>query len=183
MRWIVPLAAFACSVPAPAEVTSRSESGFATAGRLTAAVTPEQAWAALVEPSLWWDPEHSWSGQGANLSIEPRAGGCFCEALPEGGSVEHMRVIYAAPGQQLRMSGGLGPLQGEGLAATLSVTIEQQPEGTTLAWTYKVGGHTELPLDQVAPAVDAVLSAQFRRLSAHLDGREGADRGGRSQGF
>jgi hypothetical protein len=183
MRWIVPLAAFACSVPAAAEVTSRSESGFAIAGRLTAAVTPEQAWAALIEPSLWWDPEHSWSGQGANLSIEPRAGGCFCEALPEVGSVEHMRVIYAAPGKQLRMSGALAPLQGEGLAATLSVTIEQQPEGATLVWTYKVGGHTELPLERIAPAVDAVLSAQFRRLSNHLDGGEGADRGGGSQGF
>jgi hypothetical protein len=170
MRWIVPLAAFACSSAAVAEVTSRSDSGFAIAGRLTAVVTPEQAWAALVEPSVWWDPEHSWSGQGAYLLIEPRAGGCFCEVLPGGGSVEHMRVIYAAPGQQLRMSGALGPLQGEGLAATLSVTIEQQPEGTTLAWTYKVGGHTELPLEQIAPAVDAVLSAQFRRLSAHLDG-------------
>lgn len=172
MRWIVPLAVFACSAPAAAEVTSRTGSGFAVTGRLPAAVTPEQAWAALVEPSLWWDPEHSWSGQGANLSIEPRAGGCFCERLPDGGSVEHMRVIYAAPGKQLRMSGALGPLQGEGLAATLTVMLEQQGERTTIAWTYKVGGHTELPLERIAPAVDAVLSAQFRRLSGHLN-REG----------
>jgi hypothetical protein len=29
----------------------------------------------------WWDPDHTWSGNTANLSIEPFANGCFCEKL------------------------------------------------------------------------------------------------------
>jgi hypothetical protein len=170
MRWIVPIVAFACAAPAAAGVTSQNESGFATGGSVTVAVTPGEDWAGLIEPKLWWSPEHSWSGDGANLSIEPRAGGCFCEALAEGGSVEHMRVIHVAPGKQLRMAGSLGPLQGEALAATLSVTLEPEGEGTKIAWAYKVGGYTDLPIEQIAPAVDAVVAEQFHRLAAHLGG-------------
>jgi carbon monoxide dehydrogenase subunit G len=174
MRWFLPILAFAGAAPAAAEVTSQGESGFATAGSVTVAVTPGEAWAALIEPKLWWNPEHSWSGDGANLSLDPHAGGCFCEALADGGSVEHMRVIHAAPGKQLRMAGALGPLQGEALAATLSVTLEPEGEGTKIAWAYKVGGYTDLPIEQIAPAVDAVISQQFHRLAAHLGSRTAA---------
>lgn len=171
MRWIFPFVAFAFAAPAAAEVTSQDDGGFAAAGSVAVAVTPGEAWAALIEPQLWWNPDHSWSGKGANLYIHPRAGGCFCEALADGGSAEHMRVIYAAPGKQLRMAGALGPLQGEALAATLSVTLGAHGEGTTIDWAYKVGGYTDLPIEQVARAVDAVLSEQFDRLAAHLSSR------------
>src|SRR5215471_13512061 len=58
----------------------------------------------------WWDKDHTWSGNAANLSIDARPGGCFCERLP-GGGVQHMIVIYADRGKLLRMSGGIGPLQ------------------------------------------------------------------------
>lgn len=168
MRWIFPFAALACATPAAAEVTSQSDVGFATIGGITVAATPGEAWAALTEPKLWWSPEHSWSGDAVNLSLDPRAGRCFCEALAGGGSAEHMRVIYAVPGQQLRMAGGLGPLQSEALAATLSVTLESQAGGAKIDWTYKVGGYTDLPLEKIAPAVDAVVSEQFHRLAVHL---------------
>ena len=98
------------------------------------------------------------------LTLEPRAGGCFCEALPDGGTVEHMRVIYADPDRQLRLSGALGPLQGEALAATLTIKLEKAGEGTRLTWSYKAGGYTDLSLAQIAPAVDGVVSGQFARL-------------------
>ena len=49
-----------------------------------------------------------------NLSIDARPGGCFCEKLPNGGGVEHARVVYVAPREVLRLSGALGPLQGVG---------------------------------------------------------------------
>ena len=45
----------------------------------------------------WWDPQHTYSGDAKNLSIDARPGGCFCEKLPNGGGVEHARVIYVAP--------------------------------------------------------------------------------------
>jgi hypothetical protein len=37
------------------------------------------------------------SRDAANLSTELRAGGCFCERLKDGRSVQHLQVVYAAP--------------------------------------------------------------------------------------
>jgi uncharacterized protein YndB with AHSA1/START domain len=172
MRRALAIALLACAVPARAEVTDQNQSGFATAGVVTIAAGPERVWDTLVNPAKWWNSEHSWSGEAANLTLDPRAGGCFCEALPGGGSVEHMRVIYADRGKQLRMRGALGPLQGEGLAATLTVTLQAEGGATKLAWSYKVGGYTDFPWAQIAPAVDGVVSEQFQRLAALLE--EGA---------
>ena len=45
----------------------------------------------------WWNPEHTYSGDAKNLSIDARPGGCFCEKLPNGGGIEHARVIYVVP--------------------------------------------------------------------------------------
>jgi hypothetical protein len=123
----------------------------------------------MVKPARWWNSQHSWSGNAANLTLDPRAGGCFCEALPSGGSVEHMRMIYADRGKLLRMTGALGPLQGEGLAATLTVKLERVGGATKLTWSYKVGGYTDLPLAQIAPAVDGVVSEQFHRLASMIE--------------
>jgi uncharacterized protein YndB with AHSA1/START domain len=169
MRRIFLVLALACSAPASAEVTSQGPAGFATGGTVTIPAAPDRVWAALVQPERWWNSEHSWSGDASNMSLEPVVGGCFCEALPGGGSVQHMRVIYADPSRQLRLSGTLGPLQGEGLAATLTVSLVKSADGTKLAWSYKVGGYTDLPLAQIAPAVDGVVSEQFTRLASLLE--------------
>jgi hypothetical protein len=169
MRWMLPIALLACGTSAVAGVVGKSEAGFAAAGAVVSDHSPAQVWASLVEPQRWWNPQHSWSGKAANLSLEPRAGGCFCETLRGGGSVEHMRVIYAESGRQLRMRGALGPLQGEGLSATLSVVLEPAARGTKITWSYKVGGYTDLPIDQIAPAVDNVLTDQFQRLRNLVD--------------
>ena len=102
-----------------AELLKSSETGFTARNVVTIAATPDTVWAALIEPARWWNPAHSWSGQGANFSFDARAGGCFCEALPNGGSVEHQRVVFANPGKLLRLRGGLGPLQGEAISAVM----------------------------------------------------------------
>ena len=39
----------------------------------------------------WWNPEHTYSHDAKNLSIDPRPEGCFCEKLPNGGGIEHLR--------------------------------------------------------------------------------------------
>jgi hypothetical protein len=44
--------------------------------------------------------------------------------LKDGGSVEHLQVVYAAPGQGLRLRGALGPLQTEGVDGTLSWALK-----------------------------------------------------------
>ena len=162
---------------APAEVTRQSEAGFVAGGELDiAGRSPAQSWAVLLQPALWWNPLHSWSGDAANLSLDARAGGCFCEALPAPhgmagdaphGSIEHMRVIAAMPPKLLRMSGALGPLQGEALTGTM--TVELKPlagGGTHPVWSYIVGGYSRLAMADVAPLVDKVLTEQFARLAA-----------------
>src|SRR5436189_3620279 len=68
----------------------------------------------------WWNSQHTYSGDAKNLSIDARPGGCFCEKLPNGGGLEHARVIYVAPREVLRLSGALGPLQASGVAGTLT---------------------------------------------------------------
>lgn len=107
------------------------------------------------------------------------AGGCFGEVLPSGqgaatGSVEHMRVIQARPGQLLRLSGALGPLQSEALKGVLTVTFEPAAGGgTQIVWEYVVGGYMRRDPAQIAPAVDAAMGQQHARLVAHLSAGQG----------
>ena len=154
------------AAPASAEVLDSGDAGFVTHGSALVAAPPAAIWAALVEPARWWSPAHSWSGDAANLTLSATAGGCLCERLPDGGSVEHLRVIHAAPGRLLRAVGALGPLQGEALAATLTIALAPEGEGTRLAWRYGVAGKAGFPLAEVAPAADAVVSEQMARLAA-----------------
>jgi hypothetical protein len=58
--------------------------------------------------------------------------------LKEGGGLEHMRVIYVAPGEVLRMSGALGPLQGSGVAGSLTWSLAATTAGTTVELSYSV---------------------------------------------
>lgn len=165
------------AVPAPAEVVARADSGFVIRHLAEVTATPENAWKALVSPADWWNAEHSFSGDAKNLSIDPRAGGCFCEVLPgEGekgwlnprGGVEHMRVVFVEQNKALRMMGGLGPLQSEGLHATLTVTLKPVDGGTRLMWEYVVGGYMRYKPEQIVPAVDKMIGDQLVRLAGKL---------------
>lgn len=161
---------------ARAEVTASSDSGFVVSGAADLpAVARAQVWAALIRPQDWWSGAHSWSGDAANLSLQPVAGGCFCEVLSgdPAGSVEHMRVVHARPDATLVMRGSLGPLQGEALTGVLTLTLEPLGEGgTKLSWTYVVGGYARFALADMAGPVDGVIAEQMNRLAARLS--EGA---------
>ena len=78
--------------PATAEVKSVTATGFETISIATIAAPPDRVYAALGEISRWWDPSHTFSKDAANLSIELRSGGCFCERLKDGGSVANARL-------------------------------------------------------------------------------------------
>src|SRR5262245_13652634 len=90
-----------------AEVVSVAASGFTVRELAEIAGTPGKVYEALVKPEAWWSSDHTFSGSAANLSLDAKAGGCFCETLPEGGTVEHQEVILAAPGKRLIMRGAL----------------------------------------------------------------------------
>jgi hypothetical protein len=112
----------------------------------------------------WWDPDHTWSGNAANLSIEPFANGCFCEKLSNGGSVRHMNVIFSDPGKVLRMEGGLGPLQQFAVNGVMTLEIKPDSTQTRVSLTYSLGGYIPGGAAKFAPLVDQVLGVQFKRF-------------------
>lgn len=154
------------ATPAAAEVKSAGDNGFEIVIAETIEAPPEKLWTVLVAPSRWWSKEHSWSGDAANFSLDAKAGGCFCEALPKGGSVEHARVIFAQPGTMLRLNGALGPLQSFPVTGILTVTLKPATGGTALELRYSVAGKIDMPGGSagIAPIVDKVLAQQVSGL-------------------
>jgi hypothetical protein len=68
---------------------------------------------ALGDVGRWWNAEHSYSGDAANLSLDVAPGGCFCERWKDG-SAEHGRVIMAFKDKTLRLPGTAWPAPGPG---------------------------------------------------------------------
>ncbi len=168
-------AALLASTPARAEVIEQADNGFVIHHEGDVAATPAQVWTTLIAPQGWWSKAHTYSGDAANLYIDSQSTGCFCEKIPapEGqrmGSVEHGRIVNVQPGRMLRMSGAFGPLQGEALAATLTITLKPEGEGTKLSWDYVVGGYMRMKPADIAPMVDKVLGEQFAGLVAKAGG-------------
>jgi uncharacterized protein YndB with AHSA1/START domain len=168
-RLLIAAALAATATPAHAEVVDAQANGFEVKREAVFNAPTDKVYAALSQPSQWWNKDHTWSGSAANLSLAPMAGGCFCEKLPKGGSVMHMTVVFTQPGQSLRLFGGLGPLQMTGAVGHLNWTLSEKDGKTTLVQTYDVGGYRQGGLDKIAPAVDQVLSEQFERLRAYVE--------------
>jgi len=179
MRSLLPLTviALASAAPAHAALAEQADTGFVVRHATDVPADIATAWKELVAPAGWWDSRHTFSGSAANLTIDPRPGGCFCEVLPDAdnaqgaprGGVEHMRVINVERNRVLRMSGALGPLQSEAMQGTLTIVLKPLPEGgTRVLWEYVVGGYMRLSVEKIGPAVDGVLGEQAVRLSRKL---------------
>jgi hypothetical protein len=112
----------------------------------------------------WWNPQHTWSGSSANLVIQPKANGCFCERLENNGSVRHMMVEFLEPGSVLRMSGALGPLQALAVTGVVTLQYKKVDEGTLMTMTYTVGGYDPDGLKNMAVIVDGVWADQLSRF-------------------
>ena len=169
MHWsrFIALAAL-CGSPASAAVKSATPAGFEIETKVVVPASPAEAYAALGRIGEWWNPAHSYSGKAANLKLDPRVGGCFCETTDGGGSIEHLRVVYAQPGQLLRLQGGLGPLQAEAAAGTLTWALKPVAGGTEVTQNYVVGGYIRGGAEKLAPLVDGVLAEALSRFRAHV---------------
>jgi uncharacterized protein YndB with AHSA1/START domain len=157
---------------AHAEVQEVKDGYFTIQSVILVDANPPAAWKSLVRLQDWWDSAHTWSGAARNLSLDPRAGGCFCEKLKGGGSVQHARVVFAQPGQLLRLEGGLGPLQEMPVSGVLTFTLAPDGPGTRITLNYKVAGVLSLEAAKLAPLVDQVMSGQFERLRAHINSKD-----------
>ena len=101
--------------------------------------------------------------------MEARAGGCWCENLPDGGSVEHLHVVYVAPNKVLRLRGALGPFQVLGVDGAMTWTVKSGAGGTDLSVSYSIGGYAKDGFDGAAKAADRVLAEQIERLRKLID--------------
>jgi hypothetical protein len=147
-----------------AAVIDSSFYGFTLKQELFIKMPPDSLFKQFTEIGQWWDSQHTYSGKAANLSLEPFAGGCFCEVLPDGGGVHHMTVLYIDPGKIIRLKGGLGPLQAMAVNCILTVLFTKIQEGTKLTLTYTVGGYVAGGLLKMSSVVDMVLGQQVMRL-------------------
>ena len=154
---------------ASAEVVSVGANGFEIRETAHTVAPSDKAYAALLLPARWWSSDHTFSGSAANLVLDARAGGCWCETLPGGGSVEHLRVVYVSPGKSLRLRGALGPFQGLAVAGVMTWSVKSVADGTDISFTYSVGGYAKDGFDELSKAADHVLGEQMERLRKLLD--------------
>ena len=154
-----------------AEVVEVSETAFFVRNHAEISASPQQVYAALTgEIAEWWDGAHSFSGDAGNLSLDARPGGCFCERLPDGGGVQHLTVVFASPGKELRLSGGLGPLLEGAVVGTMIWRLTQSAGATDVELSYRVSGSWPGGLATLAEPVDGVLRAQLLRLERFVEG-------------
>jgi hypothetical protein len=125
-------------------------------------------WASLADIGKWWDPEHTYSGDSRNLTLEPFVRGCLCEKLSLYAGIEHATVLYAQPAKTLRLSGALGPLQEFGVSGVMTWSIEPAGGGSRITLSYNVGGFADRPLADWAPLVDDMLGGQLKRLARYI---------------
>ncbi|GAC08162.1 SRPBCC family protein [Paraglaciecola chathamensis] len=151
-----------------ASVKQLNEHGFTLENTVLINAPAKQVWAALVSDiDYWWPKDHTWWGNKGTLTLRPVAGGCFCETAGEN-SAEHMRISFVEVNHILRMTGGLGPLQGMGIYGALTWQLTAQNNRTKLVLTYQAHGVIEGNFTELAPIVDRVQNSQLMALAEYI---------------
>ncbi|MEQ1687730.1 MAG: SRPBCC family protein [Sphingopyxis sp.] len=131
------------------------------------ATAPDTLFDLMASPRLWWSNDHTWSGDAANMTLDARAGGCWCEVVAGGPSVEHGRVLnFDRRRRTIVFDASLGPLQTEAIAARLQwQVVARDGGGSRVVWRYRFivpdGAGAGL-----GPIVEQVLTQQVERLVA-----------------
>lgn len=151
-----------------AEVVKATDSFFHIRINQEVKVTPAIAYQQLLNIGDWWSSDHTWFGDAKNMYIEAKAGGCFCEKS-ELGEVMHMMVTGVYPDSQIRMTGGLGPLQELGLHGAMTWKfVANESGGTIITHEYRVNGSGVENLPGLAEVVNNVQTLQVSLLIKKL---------------
>jgi uncharacterized protein YndB with AHSA1/START domain len=171
MRQLIFIAALLMvSSGADAEVTDSAENGFTTVHEVLVNAPRARVWqAAIGEIGKWWSDDHTVNGNAGRMTIEGTPQGCFCETFENGGGVVHMNVTFVNPGTILRLTGGLGPLGLMGVNGNMTWEFFDALEGTTVRFTYVVGGYRPGGLTAIALPVDYVIGEALARLQAWVE--------------
>ena len=151
------------SMPAYAEIISASDTHFVLRHEATDARSAEDLWERLINPASWWHPDHTYSGDAANLSLDPRAGGLWRESW-DGGSVAHGEVLLVETGKMLRMNAPFGPLQGVGAYTIWTITITPDGDASRVVFDEVSTAPAGTGMDELAEAVDFVKTEAISRL-------------------
>lgn len=152
--------------PAAAEVVERSADHFVLRFEVASETTPEDIYTAIGEVGRWWDGSHTYSGDGANLTLPLEVGGCFCEALPDGRTFEHGRVLQADPETGILLEAPLGPLNGHTSMAQLSIGWSAANRGYVIVMTFVVRGPG---MGDFTDGVHEVMGGQLSRLARYVE--------------
>ena len=152
-----------------AEVKDSGAGGFILSTSFAVTGAPGDVYKKIVSVGEWWDSAHTYSADAHNMGIDAKAGGCWCEKLPKGGSVAHMQVATAWPGTLLVMTGGLGPLQQMGASGAMTFKLTAVGDKTKVEFTYAVSGYVPGGIQALAPVVDKVLMESLDRLHRYLE--------------
>lgn len=166
IRMLIAALALACvAAPASAEVVSRSENGFTLRFAVGVETTPEDVVAAVADLPNWWDPAHTYTGDGANLSLAFEQGGCWCERLADGTPFRH-GTITGITADRVAMNAALGPLHGKATRADLTFGSEPENRGRRVIVDFVVEGPG---LGALAEPVDGVMDQAFDRWIRRIE--------------
>jgi uncharacterized protein YndB with AHSA1/START domain len=155
---------------ATAAVADASANGFTVKVTLRIQAPPDDVYRRIIRSvGDWWNSSHTFSGSSRNLGIEERVMGCFCEKLPNHGAVRHMEVLFLAPGERIKLSGALGPLQSMAAAGIMDIQLSPAEGATKLEVTYAVTGYLPAGMNTWAAPVDSVITEQFTRLKNYTE--------------
>jgi uncharacterized protein YndB with AHSA1/START domain len=167
-RGIVLLVAVLLTVTsAVAKVDRHGPTGFVVSLEVSVNAPPDQTYAAFLRIGQWWSKAHSFSGDAANMTIDVKAGGCWCEALPNGGFVKHMELASAMPPNSLVFKGGLGPMHFMAASGSMVVKFTKAATGTKTTLQYSVAGDDAGAFEKLSAAVDGVLAEQLNNYAAY----------------
>ena len=165
------------SAVALADVKDSAANGFNISTSFTVKGTPAEVYRKITSVGDWWSPEHTYSGDPHNFTLDARGGGCWCERVPKwNGSVMHMQVATALPGSLLVMTGAIGPLQQVGISGAMTFKLTPVNGGTRVDFSYVATGYVPQGMNTLAPMVDKVLMEANSRLRNYIDFGEPASR-------
>ena len=164
------LIVFAPDDAARGEVTDAGPGGFSLVHEAEIQAARIDVWRAAVnEVGHWGHNDHTISGDAGNMTINAIPQGCFCESIGEHTGVVHLTVTFVNTGVLLRLTGGLGPLGLMGVSGNMTWEFFDNDDGTTVKFSYAVGGYRPGGLDDVAAPVDFVIGEALLRLKAYVE--------------
>ncbi|MGX5173111.1 hypothetical protein ACUR5C_03680 [Aliikangiella sp. IMCC44653] len=160
---------FCFSFAAHAQIKAQSPQHFSLNYTIIIDAPLDKVESTLINVSSWWSAAHTYSGDANNLYIDLEQQLCFCEKLDRQGVVKHMGVGLYWPGKQLRLLGGLGPLQALPVNGSMNFQLTAvSPKQTKLEVNYLVSSGTA-ELSNWAKTVDNVLTTQLKRLKIEVE--------------